>query len=124
MPNDIDKKTGRPVVDVIKSKHPNEVIPDASKLQDYVETPDFVDIDITVDTVEKAAQRLAGNAGLGGMDSNAVSKLLLQFGKSSHILREAVVEFARWMANDFPPWAAYRAIMSGRLIALDKNPGI
>ena len=23
-----------------------------------------------------------------------------------------------------PPWAAYRALMSGRLIALDKSPGI
>ena len=28
------------------------------------------------------------------------------------------------MGNGRPPWAAYRALMSGRLIALDKQPGI
>ena len=28
------------------------------------------------------------------------------------------------MSNGRPPWAAYRALMSGRLIALDKQPGI
>ena len=29
-----------------------------------------------------------------------------------------------WMANQIPTWAAYWAFMSGRLIALDKQPGI
>ena len=28
------------------------------------------------------------------------------------------------MGNGRPPWAAYRALMSGQLIALDKQPGI
>ena len=28
------------------------------------------------------------------------------------------------MAKQWPPWAAYRALMSGRLIALEKSPGI
>ena len=28
-----------------------------------------------------------------------------------------------WMANDSPPWAAIRALMSWRLVALDKCPG-
>ncbi len=27
-----------------------------------------------------------------------------------------------WVANGFPPWLSYRALMSGRLI--DKNPGV
>ncbi len=26
--------------------------------------------------------------------------------------------------NDFPPWAAYQALMTGHLLALDKNPGV
>ena len=29
-----------------------------------------------------------------------------------------------WLGNRRPPWDAYRALMSGRLIALDKHPGI
>ena len=29
-----------------------------------------------------------------------------------------------WLANGIPPWMAYRAFMSGRLIALDKQPGL
>ena len=30
----------------------------------------------------------------------------------------------RWLGNGRTPWAAYRALMSGRLIALDKQPRI
>lgn len=46
---------------------------------------------------------------------------LLRFGAA---LREAVARFTAWLANDFPPWAAHRGLMSGRLIALDKCPGV
>ena len=35
-----------------------------------------------------------------------------------------VAEVGEWLSNGRPPWAAYRALMSGRLIALDKSPGI
>ena len=32
--------------------------------------------------------------------------------------------FFYWLANHNPPWAAYRAFMSGRLIALDKHTDV
>ena len=32
--------------------------------------------------------------------------------------------FVDWLANGSPPWAAYCALMSGRLITLEKQPGI
>jgi hypothetical protein len=35
-----------------------------------------------------------------------------------------VSEFADWVANDFLPWVAYQALKAGRLVALDKCPGI
>ena len=35
-----------------------------------------------------------------------------------------VVDFVKWMGNWRPPWAVYRALMNGRMIALDKQPGI
>ena len=38
-------------------------------------------------------------------------------------LRLIVGDFVEWLGNGRPPWAAYRALMSGRLIAPDKQPG-
>ena len=35
-----------------------------------------------------------------------------------------VADFMEWLDNGRSPWAAYGAIMSGRLIALDKHPGV
>ena len=29
-----------------------------------------------------------------------------------------------WLANEIPPWAAYRTFMPGWLIALDKQPDV
>ena len=48
----------------------------------------------------------------------------MRFGLASRLLRATVAEFARWMTNEYPPWAAYRGLMAGRLIALDKMLGI
>ena len=33
-------------------------------------------------------------------------------------------KFVEWMANRCSPWEAYRALMLGRLIGLDKCPGV
>ena len=54
----------------------------------------------------------------------ALQQWLLRFGTSSNKLRESVANLCRWLANETPPWAAYRAIMANRLIALDKCPGV
>jgi hypothetical protein len=35
-----------------------------------------------------------------------------------------VAEFVRWKANYHSPWAAYRALRAGRLVALNKMPGV
>jgi hypothetical protein len=43
----------------------------------------FVDVDITEDVVETVARRLSGSTGAGGVDAQAVSHWLLQFGKMS-----------------------------------------
>ena len=49
---------------------------------------------------------------------------LLQFGCASENLRVVVASLANWMTNSSPPWAAYRALMACRLVALDKRPGV
>ena len=39
-------------------------------------------------------------------------------------LRQIIGEFGDWMANGRPPWAAYRALLLGRLIGLNNFPGV
>ena len=39
-------------------------------------------------------------------------------------LHGSVETFVDWIANKSPPREAYRAFMPGRLIALDKQPGV
>ena len=48
----------------------------------------------------------------------------LQFGGANGELRLIVGDFLERLVNKRPPWAAYRALMSDRMIALDKQPGI
>ncbi len=122
MPDEIDSTTGLTVEEILKSKHPTAKTPD--KLPEYQNLPALIDINITADTVEKVSKNLSGAAGLGGFDSKELSRWLLQYGTRSEKLRKTIAEFTSWLANDNPPWAAYRALMSGRLLALDKCPGI
>jgi hypothetical protein len=124
LPDDLDSKTNEPVIDVLRSKHPDARVPDVSVLEAYEILPDLQDVDITEETVEQVARRLSGSAGPGGTDSAAVQHWLLRFGGASQQLRKAVAEFTDWMANTPPPWASYRALRAGRLVALDKCPGV
>ena len=87
MPDDIDEKSGDSVADVPASKHPDARTPEASSLHRHNTTPDFVDVDVTEDTVETVARRLFGGAGLGGADSHALQHWLLRFGIASRKLR-------------------------------------
>ena len=48
---------------------------------------------------------------------------MLRFGVASLGLRHIVGEFGDWITNTFPPWEAYKALMLGHLIGLDKCPG-
>ncbi|KAI2492328.1 hypothetical protein MHU86_22234 [Fragilaria crotonensis] len=67
--------------------------------------------------------RLAGAAGPGGTDAVDLANWLLRFGRESEALREEMAAWTNWLANTSPPWAAYRAVMANRLVALDKQPG-
>ena len=49
---------------------------------------------------------------------------MLKFGEDSIILCSSVETCVNCLANGSPPWAAYCAFMSGRLIALDKQPSV
>ena len=81
-------------------------------------------MDITEDEVKLVTWKLSGSLGSGGTESEALQGWLLKFGDNSKRLHTSVETFADWIANNIPPCAAYFAFMSGRLIALDKQPGV
>jgi hypothetical protein len=122
--DDIDENSGDTVQSVLESKHPDAWTPGVNALTGYPFIPDFVDLDITEDTIKVTTRRLSGGAGLGGTDAHALQQWLLHFGKSSRLLRQATADLVDGLANSFSPWAAYRALMAGRLVALDKCPGV
>ena len=124
-PGDRCKKTGDRVLEVLRAKHLEARTPTAACLTSYTGCPpELTPVDITDDTVTAFAGRLSGGAGPGGTDSVLLQNWLLRFGAASAELRRIVRDFVEWLGNGQPPWAAYRAMMSGRLIALDKQPGI
>ena len=76
------------------------------------------------DTVGLEANTLLGSSGPGGVDSNAMARMLVSFGGHSRKLRCAFSRLTMWLANGHPPWEAYEAMMIGRLVGFDKMPGV
>ena len=81
-------------------------------------------MEITDDTVTAVAWRLLGRARPGGTESVSLQYWLLRSGAAIRELWLIVGDFVEWLGNGRPPWATYRSLMSVRLIALDKQPGI
>jgi hypothetical protein len=98
-PDALCTKTGRPVIDVLRSKHPEMREPQSEDIgtrvfEPYDDTPQQIPLDVTVDTVEEVAGKLSGAAGPGGTDAVALQAWLLRFGAESELLR---VEMAAWV---------------------------
>jgi hypothetical protein len=74
---DIDDKTGIKVSKVLESKHPAARTPSTEALQPYPELPEFTDLYVTEDSVEKVARRLSSAAGLGGTNTCFLKQPLL-----------------------------------------------
>ena len=72
----------------------------------------------------EVARRLSRGDGQGGTDLISLQHWLLQFGEASGKLWQIFTEFAEWLENERPPWATYIILMSGRLIGLNKHPGV
>ena len=74
--------------------------------------------------MERVAKKLSGSAGPSGVDSISMPHWLLKFGEASASLRKSITKLVEWLANGYPPWTAYRAMMWSRLVGLDKYPGV
>ena len=67
---------------------------------------------------------LTGAVGPSGMYALDFQSCLLRFLTSLDILREDMVKWAYWLANESPPWAAYHTIISAQMVTLDKCPSV
>ena len=127
-PDNLCTKAGRPVIDILREKHPDMMVPDLSDdgmaaFEEYAELFESLPVDCDAEVVEEVAAKLRGGAGPSSVDAIALKGWLLRHGRASQVLREEMAEWTEWLCNDSPPWAAYRAMMSARLVALDKDPG-
>ena len=112
------------VLDVLKEKHPDPAQSSAEAFLSCSELSPLIDVDITGSHVEKVARQIQGSAGPGGSTASHWQDFLLRYGAHSAKLRDAVAELARHLANSIVEWSDIRALMSSRLIALDKCPGV
>ena len=108
----------------LEEKNLSKKILSCATLETYEDTPIFIPVKILEEAVELVARKILGSSGPGGTDSESLQVWLLKFGENSTRLFTSVEIFVDWLSNGSPPWEAYRALMSGRLIALDKKPGV
>ncbi len=127
-PSDIDLKTGKSVLEVLKSKHPPIRIQDITQeqynLDKYEYVPQPLALQITEENVKEMASNLHGSGGPTSLDSSILSDLLLRYGTSSTSFRQEMATWTEWLSNESPPWAAYRATMATRAVAFNKFPGV
>ena len=67
---------------------------------------------------------MEGAAGPWSIETVNWQEWTLHYGTSSQELQESIATLVWWLSNTYPPWEAYRAIFAGRLIGLDKCPGV
>ena len=84
----------------------------------------FIPIYFTKDAIKFVAQKLSGDSEPGSTDSEALQGWLSKFGEDCTRLRTSVENSVDWLANGSPPWAVCRALMSGHLIALNKQTDV
>ena len=63
-------------------------------------------------------------SGPGGTYSEALHGWIFKSGEDGKRIYTSVETFLNWLANKSPSLETYFAFMSGRLIALDKHPGV
>ena len=127
-PDDICTKAGKPVLEVLKSKHPELRTPDLADpncvaFEGYDEglaVP--IPLDATQEDVEDMSTKLQGSAGPSSLCAVGLRNYLTLYEKASAELREEVAEWTGGLANSAPPWAAYRGLLMRRAVPLAKKP--
>ena len=112
-------------MEVLCTKHPYALPPTAASLDTYPDLPlELIPLEITNYTVTEVVGQLSGVSGPCGKYSVSLQHWLLHFGAVSRDLQLIVSDFPEWLGNRRTPLVANQSMMSVRLIALDKHPGV
>ncbi len=127
LPQDACTKTGRPVMEVLQSQHPDTRIPnlrdpDCIAFEQYNEVPAALPTDCTSEDLEALTLRMSGSADPSSFNAVMMRKCLLRYGRALSELRQEMADWVEWLSNESPPWAAHHALMCRRLVVLDKQP--
>ena len=116
-PDDLDSKTGRPVINVLQGKHPNLRDPPVGEengaFEPYSIVPMPIPLLMSDEVIQQVATDLTGSAGPSGIDSIMLQDWLFRWGVESQALREEMAEWTHWISNESPPYAAYCAFRAG-----------
>ena len=107
LPDDQCTKTGRPVAEVLREKHPDIRVPPmenpaCAAFKEYDDELKMVPLDFTEENVTWVTSKLSGAAGALGAEAIELRNWLLRFGCASQELRVVVASLAEWMANPPP----------------------
>ena len=64
---------------VLEGKHLSKTIPSCATLEKYEDTPIFIPVNITEESVESVVRIFSESSGLGGTDSEALQGWLMKF---------------------------------------------
>ena len=115
-------KKGVTVLETLKSTHPE---PHKSHLSSRLQVPvlpDCEDVIISSASIEKTIRRAVRE--LREQILSIGETVLLRHGAHSSHLREEVSTLPSKMCNQILPWSKVRALVSGRMIVLDKCPAV
>ncbi len=90
---DLDSKSGRPIINVLREKHPKSRVPSDEDFDEHPGAPDCLEsmpIYCFEECVAKAAARLSGGAGPCGVDTIMLKNWLLRHGIQSERLRDGM----------------------------------
>ncbi len=116
------------IIDVLKSKHPKPAPPTISSLikGPLTEVEDVIFEHIDSNLISKVAKGVNGSAGPSGADADMWKHLLCsrQFKKKPEQLSQSIADLAKKLSTKIIAPDYLTSYIAGRLIPLDKNPGV
>ena len=125
---DLGDNTKKPVLDILKLKHPRaqpaspDAVPERNTAPPNVHPVVFKDI--TATSIRRAALQTKGAAGPSGIDAYRWRRLCTSFKYASHDLCNAIDAIAWRLCTTFVDPEGISPLLSCHLIALDKCPDV